>query len=46
MTWPPFFTLDLVEHGPLPEGWEDAAAALAEAPEPKNINDERHGEAG
>jgi hypothetical protein len=33
MTWAPFFTLDLVEHGLLPDGWEAATRALADAPE-------------
>jgi len=38
MTWPPFFTLDLIEHGLLPEGWDAATRALAEAPERQPID--------
>ena len=38
MTWPPFFALDLIEHGLLPEGWDTATRALAEAPERQPID--------
>jgi hypothetical protein len=38
MTWPPFHTLDLVEQGLLPEGWDAAVRALAEAPEREAID--------
>ena len=33
VTWTPFFTLDLVEQGLLPRGWDVATHALADAPE-------------
>lgn len=33
VTWTPFFTLDLVEQGLLPNGWELATRALIDAPE-------------
>lgn len=38
MAWPPFFTFDLIEHGLLPEGWDVATRALAEAPERQPID--------
>jgi hypothetical protein len=40
MTWPPFFTLDLIEHGLLPEGWDAAIRALADGPERHVLLDE------
>lgn len=33
VTWTPFFTLDLVEQGLLPNGWDLATRALVDAPE-------------
>jgi hypothetical protein len=33
VTWTPFFTLDLVERGLLPNGWDLATRALVDAPE-------------
>ena len=40
MTWPPFFTLDLIEHGLLPQGWEAEARALVDAPERLDLHSE------
>ena len=33
MPWPPAFTLDLIEHGLLPDGWRAELEAAAQAPE-------------
>jgi len=38
MSWPPFFTLDLVERGLLPDGWEAMMRPLADAPEREAIS--------
>ena len=37
VTWTPFFTLDLVEQGWLPNGWDLATRVLADAPERHRI---------
>jgi hypothetical protein len=33
MDWQPYFTLDLLELGLLPEGWDEGVVALADGPE-------------